>query len=68
MSHAELIRLIRQQDRLVLKARDARDAALAAWHAARDSGTGAAAEAAYEEAKWKYLAALIDFNREIANA
>jgi len=68
MSHAELVALIRQQDRLVLKARDARDEALIKWHAARDSVAGAAAEAAYEEAKWKYLAALITFNVEIANA
>ena len=68
MSHEKLILLIRQQDRLVLQARDARDEAMAAWHACRDSEAAAKAEVAYEAAKWRYLAALIDFNREIANA
>ena len=76
MSHEELIRLIREQDRLVLSARDKRDEARAnldVFMRVPTNTTDASIEASEEHAAWaeakqRWVLALISFNREIANA
>ena len=76
MSHEKLIELIRQLDRSVLKARDKRDEArqqLDSFMRVFDVSSEESIETseeykAWEESKNDYVFALINFNREIANA
>ena len=76
MSHEKLIELIREQDRLVLKARDKRDEARAQldrYMRVFDVSSEASIETTkeyieYMNARDKWIHALITFNREIANA